>query len=919
MSITAPGAPIGAAPEDVSPCEATTARPLASTRMGAWDFGRRWPVVGTGAAVGELLQELDDPGVGVVLLTGPAGIGKTALAQRVMEAVEAAGRQAVRVVASLGTADHPYGALGRLLELSGEPGDGPAPGPRVGLAGGTVGDGSRRLLLVVDDLPLLDHPSAVEIAGLVRRGDVVVLATVRDGHALPAAIDGLQVEGRVASRELDPLGSDQLAHAAEIALGGPLAPATRDAVLSLSGGVPLYAREVVAANVEAGHLVQAEDGWHLQGDLLAPPTLFDLVASRFLRLDDDTRRSVEALCLIQPLSVDAATKLTGLDVLVELERNELVTVAQEANAPTVRLAHPLYEESVLASLSALRSRAAAERAVDALASEAKSDLDLAYRLACLCVDHDLPLGTADALAAAQRALGLLDPARAERLIATVDDRSAEALLLLGAAVAAQGRTEEADALLIEAWDAATDDDQRARALSRRAGTIGPGMGRLEDAVRLLEDGVAQLTDPRWRAFLEADIAYFRSWAGERSEIAVASDDGHNSAEARANECLVGAIMAAMAGQLSLVEPLVGEGLTIVSTIERDVPHARDVLVLSRFLGLAFGGDAEGARTVADDELQRARSSSGGATGVWLSVRSLQALVDGDAPLALAEAAEAVERLILGDVAGLRPLALSVQAVAHARLGDVVASQAAAAAVDPSWRDDVKVQINLTQAAGWQEVAAGRVDAGAELFVEAGRVGQAANHGPLGGLAAYDAVRVGRARVALDVLDRITDAWEGPMAQTILRHARLLATPRLDDQDLDGLVEVATDLPRLGLTIASVNAWSQVARAAKAQGRDQLVHRALFAMGEVRASDLGAAAEERPRLLTDREVEVARAVSEGLTSREVAERLGRSVRTVDNHLASVYRKLGVSRRQDLAPLLDHVDGRGADPQERLSTR
>ena len=896
-------------------------------------MGRRWPVVGTEEAVAEVLRALDDPGLGVLLLTGPAGIGKTALAQQVMDEAQAEGRSAVRIVASLGTAERPYGALGRLLELSGEVGSAPAAGPRIGLAGGDVGDGDGdgdrtgdgRLLLVVDDVPLLDPSSAVEIAGLVRRGDVVVLATVRAGHALPAAIDGLHVEGRVVTRELDALDAGRLGQAAEVALGAPLAPDALDAVFSLSGGVPLHAREVVTANVDAGRLVKvggaaaSGDAWHLRGDLLAPPTLFDLVASRFLAMDDGTRRSVEALCLIQPLTVEAATKLLSLDLLVDLERNELVTVANEANDPTVRLAHPLYEESILASLSLLRARAAAESAVATLSDGAADDADLAYRLACLRVDHGLPLPATDALAAAQRALGLLDPSRAENLLTAADDRSTESLLLLGAAVAAQGRTAEADGLLADAWDAAIDDEQRARALSRRAGNIGPGMGRFEDAVRLLEEGLPAVSDPRWRAFLEADIAYFRSWAGERSEIAVMTDGGgHASAEARANECLVGSIMAAMAGQLSVVEPLVSEGLTIVSTIERDVPHARDVLVLSRFLGLAFGGDAEGARSVADQQLHQARSASSGATGVWLSVRSLQALVDGDGPRALEQAAEAVERLILGDVAGLRPLALSVQAVAHARLGDVASSREAAAAIDPSWRDDVKVQINLTLAAGWQEVAAGRVDAGAELFVEAGRVGLNANHAPLGGIAAYDAVRIGRARAALEVLGRINGTWEGPMARTILRHAELAAASRLDGGEVDELAAIATDLPRLGLTIASVNAWSQVAESAKAQGRDHLVHRATLSMTKIRSSDTAAAIEDRPRLLTAREVEVARAASAGLTSREVAERLGLSVRTVDNHLASVYRKLGVSGRQDLASLLDHVVEAGEVRQEPFDT-
>ena len=55
-------------------------------------------------------------------------------------------------------------------------------------------------------------------------------------------------------------------------------------------------------------------------------------------------------------------------------------------------------------------------------------------------------------------------------------------------------------------------------------------------------------------------------------------------------------------------------------------------------------------------------------------------------------------------------------------------------------------------------------------------------------------------------------------------------------------------------------------------------------------------------LTAREREVATLAAAGLTSREIAGRLVVSVRTVDNHLQRAYRKLGVTRREELADLL-----------------
>lgn len=48
-------------------------------------------------------------------------------------------------------------------------------------------------------------------------------------------------------------------------------------------------------------------------------------------------------------------------------------------------------------------------------------------------------------------------------------------------------------------------------------------------------------------------------------------------------------------------------------------------------------------------------------------------------------------------------------------------------------------------------------------------------------------------------------------------------------------------------------------------------------------------------LARREKEALKRISEGLTSQEVADRMGISKRTVDFYLESIYRKLGVKNR------------------------
>jgi DNA-binding CsgD family transcriptional regulator len=68
-----------------------------------------------------------------------------------------------------------------------------------------------------------------------------------------------------------------------------------------------------------------------------------------------------------------------------------------------------------------------------------------------------------------------------------------------------------------------------------------------------------------------------------------------------------------------------------------------------------------------------------------------------------------------------------------------------------------------------------------------------------------------------------------------------------------------------------------------------------------AATPGLASHPRLAELTGREREVAWLVGAGSSSKEVAQRLGVSVRTVDNLLQRVYRKLGISGRADLREL------------------
>jgi DNA-binding CsgD family transcriptional regulator len=80
---------------------------------------------------------------------------------------------------------------------------------------------------------------------------------------------------------------------------------------------------------------------------------------------------------------------------------------------------------------------------------------------------------------------------------------------------------------------------------------------------------------------------------------------------------------------------------------------------------------------------------------------------------------------------------------------------------------------------------------------------------------------------------------------------------------------------------------------RARARDEL----LEAGGRPRRTRLSG-----PTSLTDAQRQVAELAASGCTNREIAEHLFVTIKTVETHLAAVYRKLEISRRDELAPLL-----------------
>ena len=168
---------------------------------------------------------------------------------------------------------------------------------------------------------------------------------------------------------------------------------------------------------------------------------------------------------------------------------------------------------------------------------------------------------------------------------------------------------------------------------------------------------------------------------------------------------------------------------------------------------------------------------------------------------------------------------------------------------------------------------------------------------------HDLVRLGVPNEAVARLEALAGCIDGPLAAIHAANARALV-----DRDVVAQGEVVDRYEAIDALGLAAEAAAELADLHRARGSARLATAA-----QQRSADLAdrAGGLHTPVLargsgvepLTAREREVALLAAGGRSSRTIGEHLGLSTRTVDTHLARVYRKLGISNRSELAAALD----------------
>lgn len=877
-----------------------------------------WPLTGRTTQLERLGDRTRDPSCGGVVLVGPAGVGKTRLAEEALRLAERAGWPTARVVGHPTTQQIPLGALAHLLPVQLVTELGVGSDERASLfhrahheLGAMAGD--QRLLLFVDDLDLLDDTSAALLVPLIVARRIFLVGTVRSGRTASSRLGRLQRDGYLARIDVDPLDHDQLNVLLQRALDRPISRRALDELQRLSGGNLQFLTELVRGALDRGTLALTSEGWELVGDLPKTAALRELVEEHLELVDEAGRAAVELLATCEPIGLADLEQVSGLGTLERLEASGIVIVMTSGRRLAVRLAHTLYGEIVRERLPLLRRRKILRQLADLLDGYGARRREDQIRVPLWRLDSGGEPDPVRLLRAGRLALVAHDPALALRVANPAlpgdpsDEERGQRLQILAEACAMLGHPAETEHHAREAAELTISDRLRAQLAVCLAESRFYAGRDLPGALSAFADARLRLRQPAAVAILDARRAVLLANAGRPGDALRAIDalPGDLEPQVRVDVTAARATSLISVGRCDEAAVL----SRAAAMDQADLPGWLARRGAARHLineahALAYAAHYDAARALLEPAAKRALAAGAVAAWIWFEMAL------GEIARDTGRADEAVRRCRAVAKAAVEAGQEAVLIWAHVGVaqGHLLQGRCAEAAAALRLADDLGDSPVATSAATLERTHAWLDACRGDLVAARGRLARVADH--LRGdevfvfeaAVRHDVARFGDPEGVVDRLDELGTVVDGPQVGTFAIHARGLVEgdPKLIARSVD--------------EFEAIDALALAAEAAAELGdilgrrRDQrgaTAARRRAAAIATRAGGVGTPPLARGsgiEPLTAREREVALLAAEGLASRDIGGRLHLSTRTVDTHLARAYRKLGVGGREELAAAL-----------------
>ncbi len=870
-------------------------------------MGAAWTLTGRDEELGIIAEALaESGGYSGVTIAGPAGVGKSRLAQEAVTAASEMGWAVRWVVGTRSARSIPLGSFAQWTD--GVDGNALQLVHHV-IATVTSVKANSPLLVAVDDAHLLDDLSACVLHQLVLRKLATVITTSRSGEPAPDAVTALWKDGHLRRLELQPLSRPELSALIQASLKGPVSAECADRLWRFSRGNVLFLRHLVEQELNAGRLINDDGQWRWLGKVTVSPTLTDLVELHIGAVSEGLREVVDLVAVAEPIERCCLMSLASAELIEEAEHRGLIAVSSSAT-DLVSVGHPLYGEVRLEQSGRLRLRRLRGRAARAMTTiDATRHFD-PLRLGLLWLESDLEPDGEIFLRAAQAAILRLDVELAERLAdaAVRAGGLLDSVMLHAHALILLNRGCEAEKVLNSLNDEGLPQAALAKVIHLRAANLLWPLGRPEDSWTVIEKGLIRAAGPladQLHAFRCIQLA-MAARPAEVAELTGSVDRSHLPALQALVAIWAEVIALGELGRPNQAAVAAGEGYALAC----DSPYAAyHGIRLTEYhvVAMVLGGCIHQAVEAADSTHQKCLKVPGVSRSVATAITGMAALGAGDLATSLQCLRLALDDFtVRGDITCALHRFRIVYTEALARSGDVDGALRALETVQASRHPSLAfVESEYLLSAAWVAAARSRLSEARRLARQAAEFARSHHQLAREVLCLQTAVQFGETAFA-HRLTQLADLVEGPRAPLAARYARAAS-----DDNADALTEVSEDFEAMGDLLAAADS------AAQASLSYRRAHRrgpSLTASGRARriADSCGAVspavvAANSPLSLTIREREIVNLLSQGLSNKAIAETLTTSVRTVEGHIYRVMSRLDLNNRTELSALIREHNG------------